>query len=68
MGLRGSKPLTTASPEHGFPEGWADGPMREAPVDRDAKCLEVLAGKKKLGIFYGAAHFPDMEKRLLAGG
>jgi hypothetical protein len=41
--------------------------------DRNAKCLEVLerevlAGKKKLGIFYGAAHFPDMEKRLLADG
>jgi hypothetical protein len=42
-------------------------------TDRNAKCLqvldrEVLAGKKKLGIFYGAAHFPDMEKRLLAAG
>ena len=41
--------------------------------DRNAKCLrvldrEVLAGRKKLGIFYGAAHFPDMEKRLLDGG
>lgn len=41
--------------------------------DRNAKCLEVLdrevlAGKKKLGIFYGAAHFPDMEKRLVADG
>lgn len=41
--------------------------------DRNAKCLEVLdrevaAGKKNLCIFYGAAHFPDMEKRLLAGG
>jgi hypothetical protein len=41
--------------------------------DRNAKCLEVLdrellAGKKKLGIFYGAAHFPDMEQRLLDGG
>jgi hypothetical protein len=41
--------------------------------DRNAKCLEVLdrevlAGKKKLGIFYGAAHFPDMEKRLVEGG
>jgi len=42
-------------------------------TDRNAKCLEVLdrevqAGKKKLGIFYGAAHFPDMEKKLLAAG
>jgi hypothetical protein len=41
--------------------------------DRNAKCLRVLerevrAGKKKLGIFYGAAHFPDMEKRLVADG
>ena len=41
--------------------------------DRNAKCLEVLdrevaAGKKNLCIFYGAAHFPDMEKRLIAGG
>ncbi|MEK7954148.1 hypothetical protein [Luteolibacter soli] len=41
--------------------------------DRNAKCLQVLdqevqAGKKKLGIFYGAAHYPDMEKRLLAAG
>ena len=41
--------------------------------DRNAKCLEVLdaevaAGKKKLCIFYGAAHFPDMEKRLLEQG
>ena len=41
--------------------------------DRNAKCLKVLgeqvtAGKKKLGIFYGAAHFPDMEQRLLEAG
>ena len=41
--------------------------------DRNAKCLKVLetqvaAGKKKVGIFYGAAHFPDMEKRLLKAG
>ena len=41
--------------------------------DRNAKCLEVLAreveaGKKKLGVFYGAAHFPDMVKRLVETG
>jgi hypothetical protein len=41
--------------------------------DRNVRCLEVLdrevlAGKKKLGIFYGAAHFPDMEKRLVEDG
>jgi len=37
--------------------------------ERNRVALEVLereikAGTKKLGIFYGAAHFPDMEKRL----
>jgi len=36
---------------------------------RNEKCLEVLAreiasGKKKLGIYYGAAHLPHMEQRL----
>jgi len=41
--------------------------------DRNARCIEVLDreiadGKKKLGIFYGAAHFPDLERRLLAKG
>lgn len=41
--------------------------------DRNARCMEVLqseikAGRKNLGIFYGAAHFPDMEKRLAALG
>ena len=38
---------------------------------RNAKCFEVLdeqikAGKRKIGIFYGAAHLPDMESRLLS--
>ncbi|MFT4176348.1 MAG: hypothetical protein QM627_06795 [Luteolibacter sp.] len=38
--------------------------------DRNAHCIEVLQtqisqGKRHLGIFYGAAHFPDLEKRLL---
>ncbi len=42
-------------------------------TDRNAKCLEVLArevkaGRKKLGIFYGAAHFPDMVKHLAEAG
>ncbi len=41
--------------------------------DRNAKCLKVLseqvtAGKRKIGIFYGAAHFPDMEKKMLKNG
>lgn len=37
--------------------------------DRNARCMEVMdkelaAGREKLGIFYGAAHFPDMQKRM----
>ena len=41
--------------------------------DRNAKCLEVLdrevaAGRKHLGIFYGAAHFPDMERKMIEKG
>lgn len=41
--------------------------------DRNAKCLEVLdaqlkAGQKSLGIFYGAAHFPHLEKSLKERG
>lgn len=41
--------------------------------DRNAKCMKVLRkqvkkGGKEIGIFYGAAHFPDMEKRLLEMG
>ncbi len=42
-------------------------------TDRNTKCLQVLdaqlkAGHKNLGIFYGAAHFPDMEKTLKERG
>lgn len=41
--------------------------------DRNAKCIEVMKeeiakGHEKIGIFYGAAHFPDMEERLLEAG
>lgn len=41
--------------------------------DRNQRCIEVLnrkidGGKKILGIFYGAAHFPDLEKRLIELG
>jgi hypothetical protein len=41
--------------------------------DRNEKCLQVMndqiaAGKKNIGIFYGAAHFPDMEDRLFKMG
>lgn len=38
-------------------------------TDRNARCLEVIerelkAGRKNLGVFYGAAHFTDLAKRL----
>jgi uncharacterized protein YbaP (TraB family) len=38
-------------------------------TERNAKCMETFAaelkgGKKKFGIFYGAAHLPDLAKRL----
>jgi len=41
--------------------------------DRNIKCLDVMdaqikEGKKNIGIFYGAAHFPDMEDRMLKTG
>lgn len=41
--------------------------------DRNEKCLAVMQsqidlGIKTIGIFYGAAHYPDMEKRLLKQG
>lgn len=48
-----------------------DGPAGSAIVtDRNKKALEVLTktlnkGSKKVGIFYGAAHMADMEKRLI---
>ncbi len=37
--------------------------------DRNARCMEVMdkelaAGRENIGIFYGAAHFPDMQKRM----
>jgi hypothetical protein len=40
---------------------------------RNGKCFEILereikAGKQKVGVFYGAGHLPDMEKRLLEMG
>lgn len=42
-------------------------------TDRNARCLDVLEqeiakGRKKLGIFYGSAHFPEMEKTLVKQG
>jgi hypothetical protein len=48
-----------------------DGPEGSTIVtERNKKALEVLrreldSGKMRLAIFYGAAHLPDMEKRLL---
>jgi hypothetical protein len=49
-----------------------DGPEGSTILtDRNKRCFDVLDkqlqdGKKKIGIFYGAAHLPDMERRLLA--
>jgi hypothetical protein len=42
-------------------------------TDRNQRCVDVIqkqlaAGHQHLGVFYGAAHFPDLEKRLLALG
>jgi hypothetical protein len=48
-----------------------DGPDGSTILtERNRKAFEVLdrelkAGKKKIGVFYGAAHLPDMEKRLI---
>ena len=41
--------------------------------DRNAKCIKVLRkqvkkGRKRIGIFYGAAHNPDLEDRLFKMG
>lgn len=38
-------------------------------TERNKKCLDVMhqqlrGGKKRVGIFYGAGHFPDMEQRM----
>lgn len=47
-----------------------DGPDGSTLItDRNQKALEVLAeqidsGKKKIAVFYGAGHMPDMAKRL----
>lgn len=47
------------------------GPLNQLlVVDRNAAALNVLqkqiaAGKKRIGIFYGAAHLPDLEKHLI---
>jgi hypothetical protein len=47
-----------------------DGPGGSTIItERNKKAFEVLekqlqAGKKKIAVFYGAGHLPDMEKRL----
>lgn len=53
----------------------ADGEQRESAIltDRNIACMKVfdreaVAGKKRIGIFYGGAHLPDMEQRLLDRG
>ena len=54
--------------------GIEDGSSGEGSVivvERNKVALKVLrekldAGQRKLGIFYGGAHMPDMEKRLIA--
>lgn len=49
-----------------------DGPEGSAILsERNARCLEVFSrqvaeGKRRIAIFYGAAHLPDMERRLSA--
>ncbi len=58
----GARVLSEPDPEHREPTVIIEG--------RNEKCLQVLqaqlaAGKKKLGIYYGAAHMEHMERRLL---
>ncbi len=54
----------------GTGESFADENGESAIItERNKKALQVLEdelekGRKKIGIFYGAAHLPDMEKRL----
>ena len=47
-----------------------DGPEGSAIItERNKRCFDVLdkqlaAGKKRIGIFYGAGHLADMQRRL----
>jgi hypothetical protein len=51
--------------------GWLDGPDGSTILtERNKVALKVLADqlktdKRRLAIFYGAGHLPDMEKRLI---
>lgn len=55
----------------GADEAFADADGESTIItERNKKALRVLedqleSGKKKIGIFYGAAHLPDMERRLM---
>ncbi len=58
--------------KEGFTAG-DDGIGSVLLTDRNKRCMEILAerlekGDKNLGIFYGAAHMPDFEQRLLKLG
>ena len=58
--------LTKANEGEAFAE--ADG-TSTIITERNIKAFkvlkrELLRGRKKIGVFYGAGHFPDMEKRL----
>ncbi len=64
----------TLAPQFGDMErsmAWLDGPNGSTILtERNKVALKVLAeqlktGKRRLAIFYGAAHFPDMERRLV---
>lgn len=52
--------------------GFGDGDKGSVLVEgRNERCLEVLqreikAGRRQLGIYYGAAHLPHLEQRLVA--
>jgi len=49
-----------------------DGPGGSTIItERNKRCFDVLdkqlaAGKKRIGVFYGAGHLPDMQRRLAA--
>lgn len=50
-----------------------DGDGTAILTDRNIRCMEVFdeelaGGKRRLGIFYGGAHMPDLEERLLDRG
>jgi hypothetical protein len=64
----------TVAPQFGDLErsmGWLDGPDGSTILtERNKVALKVLADqlktdKRRLAIFYGAGHLPDMEKRLI---